>query len=133
MKSKRHKFLRSQAWSLDIMLAIVIFIGTIFMFYIILNPTQAGNVGELRDEAAIVLKDIQSDDPDLGIIDGAIVNETKLQELLGKDYATIKSKLRIKNDFCIYFEDKSGNIVYIDATHTGVGSDTITVSNISCG
>ena len=131
MKIKFNKY--SQAWSIDVMLAIVVFITTIFLFFVFLNPTQKSNVGELRDEASIVLKYIESDDSDLGIVDGTIVNETKLQELLGKDYQAIKKSLRIKNDFCIFFEDENGNIIYIDATHTGVGSDTITVSNIPCG
>ena len=124
---------KSQAWSIDIMLAIVIFISAFFVVFIILNPAQESNVNELRDEASIVLKDIESAESDLGIVNGAIVNETKLQELLGKDYQAIKKSLRIKNDFCIYFEDEDGNIIYIDATHTGVGSDTITVSDIPCG
>ena len=124
---------KSQAWSIDIMLAIVIFITTIVLFFVFLNPAQESSVDELQNEASIVLKELETDDPDLGIIDGTIVNETKLQELLGKDYQDIKKKLRIKNDFCIYFEDKNGNIIYIDATHTGVGSDTITVSDIPCG
>lgn len=124
---------KSQAWSIDVMLAIVIFITTIVLFFVFLSPAQKSNVGELQDEASIVLRDIESADSDLGIVDGTIVNETKLQELLGKDYQAIKKSLRIKNDFCIYFEDENGNVINIDATHTGVGSDTITVSDIPCG
>ena len=125
---------KSQAWSIDVMLAIVIFITTIFLFFVFLNPTsQGGKVEELQNEASIVLKNIESADSDLGILNGAIVNETKLQELFGKEYQTIKKSLRIKNDFCIYFEDENGNIVYIEQNRPGVGSDIISVSNIPCG
>ena len=130
MKVKFNKY--SQAWSIDVMLAIVIFITTIFLFFVFLNPTQKSDVGELRDEASIVLKDIESAGSDLGIVDGAIINETKLQELLGKDYQEIKKSLRIKNDFCIYFEDENGNIIYIEQNRPGVGSGTINISNVPC-
>jgi len=79
-----------------------------------------------------VLKDIGSDSSDFGIVVGSIVNETKLQELLGKDYEDIKKSLRIKNNFCIYFEDENGDVVYLAQDRPGVGSGTINISDVPC-
>ena len=130
------RYLKSQAFSMDIMFAVIIFIGTILFFYAILDTSQDNKADELQNEASKVLKDVLSKDSGVGIADGAKINGTKLEELLG-NYSGIKSKLRIKNDFCIYFEDDSGNIVYINTTksknYTGIGSKIINVSNIPCG
>ena len=123
----------SQAWSLDIMLAIVIFLGTAFFFFAILNSTQGDKTDELKEDAARVIEDIVSENSDLGIVDENKINVTKLEELLGRNYSDIKRKLRIKNDFCLYFEDEKGNIIYINTTYTGVGSSIINVSNVTCG
>ena len=132
MKSKSHKFRNSQAFSMDIMLAVIIFIGTIFFFYAILDTTQGTKADELQSEASKILKDMLSKDSDVRITDGTKINSTKLEELLG-NYSEIKSKLKVKNDFCIYFEDENGNIIYVNTTYTGLGSGIINVSDIPCG
>ena len=132
MKSKSHKFRDSQAWSLDIMLAVIIFLGTVLFFYAILDTTQGTKAEELQDEASKVLTGISSEDSGVGIMDGNKINATKLEELLG-NYSSIKSKLKVENDFCIYFEDENGNILYINATAIGLGSGIINVSGIPCG
>lgn len=132
MESKSPKFRDSQAWSLDVMLAVIIFIGTLFFFYAILNTAQGTKAKELQDDASKILKDMLSKDSDVRITDGTKINSTKLEELLG-NYSEIKSKLKIENDFCIYFEDENGNILYINATQTGLGSGIINVSDVPCG
>ena len=135
--NKSIKNLKTQVWSLDIMLAVIVFIGTIFFFYTVLISSQDTKVFELKNEASKVINDLLSEDSDLGIVDGNKINTTKLSELLDQDYATIKNKLRIKNEFCIFFEDEDGNILYINISetknYTGIGSEIISVSNIPCG
>ena len=132
MANKHHKLKKSQAFSMDIMLAVIIFIGTVFFFYAILNTSQGSKADELQDEASKVLTGILSENPDLKITDENKINTTKLEELLG-NYSGLKGKLKVKNDFCIYFEDEGGNIVYINATYTGIGSGIINVSDVPCG
>lgn len=124
--------MKSQAFSMDIMLAIVIFLGTIFVFYSILTGNNEAKTDELTEEAAIVLDNIVSDDSEVRITDGIIVNQTKLEELLGMDYSEIKKKIKIKNDFCIFLEDDDGSIIYIQG-QPGIGSDKISISGIPCG
>ena len=130
MAKKRNK-MRSQAFSMDIMLAVIIFIGTVFFFYAILSNTQGSKADELQSEASKVLADLLSN-PGLKITDGNMINATKLEEFLG-NYSGLKGKLKANNDFCIYFEDEDGNVMFINSTHTGIGSATINVSNIPCG
>ena len=124
--------MKSQAWSLDIMLAVVIFIGTALFFYLTISQTQSGKVRDMESDASSVLTDIEAQNSTTTIIDENEINITKLEELLGYNYTQIKNKLRLKNDFCIYFEDQKGNIVYINKTHLGIGSDLINISDVPC-
>jgi len=48
----------SQAFSMDIMIAIIIFIGTIFVFYSVIYSKQDNKVEDLQDEASIVLQNM---------------------------------------------------------------------------
>ena len=117
----------SQAWSLDIMLAIVIFIGTIFVFYAILSNNPKSSADKLEDDAAKVLENIASENPDLGFIDGIDIDQEKLQDLLSMEYDEIKKQLRVENDFCIFLEDKDGNVIKIDENFAGIGSSNIQI------
>ncbi len=123
----------SQAISMDVMLAVVVFIGTIFVFYAILNANPR-DTKELEQDAAKVLARLTSEDPDVGIMDGIEVDEAKLEQLLGKNYAVIKEQMRVDNDFCIFLEDENGDVIYISISpgQAGIGSSKIKISNIPC-
>jgi len=73
-----------------------------------------------------------SEDSNIGILVGTEIDETKLQQLLGEDYETIKEKMRVENDFCIFLEDENGDIIYISPGQPGIGSDKINISDIPC-
>lgn len=110
---------------MDIMLAFIIFIGTIFVFYSIISNKQDGKEDELREDALRVLENLNITE-----------NTNQLEELLGEDYSQLKKKLRIKNEFCIFLEDEEGNIIYInpeDPNQPGIGSGKINISGEPCG
>jgi hypothetical protein len=116
----------SQAWSMDIMIALVIFIGTIFVFYSILSGNQGDKTEELEKDASTVAKNIN-----------ITKNISQVDELLQEDYDELKKKLRVKNEFCIFLEDEEGNIVPInpkDADQLGIGSGEIMLGseNVPC-
>ncbi len=116
---------------MDVMLAIVVFIGTIFVFYAIFSSNQKGT-SELEKNAAKVLKSVSSEDPDVGIMDGIEVDEAKLEQLLGESYDVIKGKIRAEKDFCIFLEDENGDIIYISPGQAGIGSSKIRISDVPC-
>jgi len=124
---------KSQAWSMDIMLATIIFVGTIFFFFLVLNNTQDSKMEELKRDSAQITDSLFSKDNSLGILDDDEVNESKLEDLLRQNYTELKQQIGVKNDFCIYLEDEDGNIIFINSSFTGVGSDLINVSDIPCG
>mgnify|MGYP001562068343 FL=1 len=123
---------RSQAISLDVMIAIVIFLGTIFVFYAIFNANQPNAAKELEKDASKVLKSVTSEETDIGIMEGIEVDEAKLEQLLGKDYDLIKKQIRAEKDFCIFLEDENGDIIYLSPGQAGIGSNKIRISDIPC-
>jgi len=125
------KMKKSQIWSIDIMLAIVVFIGAIFVAYSILSGSKGSAAKDLEQDANKVLSSIASEDSEVSIVNGVELDETKLQQLLGEDYNAIKEKIRAGSDFCIFLEDEEGNIVYI-SNKPGIGSDKIEISGVPC-
>ena len=117
---------------MDVMLAIVIFVGTIFVFYAIFSADQKGASEELEKDASKVLKSVSSEDPNVGIMDGIEVDEAKLEQLLGKDYNIIKEQIRADKDFCIFLEDENGKVIYISPGQPGIGSSKIRISDVPC-
>jgi hypothetical protein len=126
---------KSQTFSFDIMIAVIIFLSAFFVFYIILGGSQKEKVGELQDDASKILEAIVSKDSKVRVVDEDIINATRLIELLD-DYPAIKQQLRVQNDFCIYFEDNAGKTIFIEISETekrsGIGSQTIKVSGTPC-
>lgn len=121
----------SQAWSLDIIFAVLIFIGAFFLFYFLLGSKTESSIASLNEEAEFISNELFSENSILNITDDGIINETKLQQLIG-NYPSIKSKIRIDGDFCIYLEDQEGNIINIINNVTGIGSSKINISNVTC-
>ena len=117
---------------MDVMLAIVVFAGTIFVFYAIFSGNQKVASEELEKDASKVLKSVSSEDPNVGIMDGIDVDEAKLEQLLGEDYDTIKEQIRAEKDFCIFLEDENGDVIYISPGQAGIGSSKIRVSDVPC-
>ena len=112
---------KSQAWSMDIMIAMVIFISIIFVFYSILSNNGDNKIRELKDDALIVAGNID-----------ITKNPNRIEELLGEDYSELKKKLRVKNEFCIFLEDEEGNVIYLSQDRPGMGSGKIKISEVEC-
>ena len=118
------KIRKSQAWSFDVIIAVIIFVGAFFLFYFIFKP-QTNTVEELRSCAELVSSS-------LNLTEKGTINETKVQELVDADYPTLKAKIRAGCDFCIHFEDQQGFVIYIRSNIIGVGSPKINISDIPC-
>jgi len=123
---------KSQSWSIDIALGVIIFMIAFFIFYGFLGANSDTKVGALRREASTVSQEIASQETLLSIIDGNEVNVSKLNELKNLSYEELKRMFRIENDFCIYFEDDRGYLVLINNSYKGIGSSAINISGTPC-
>ena len=49
---------KSQSWSIDIIIAVVVFMGAFFLFYTILNSNPNAKANSLKEDAFSVIKRI---------------------------------------------------------------------------
>jgi len=121
---------------MDIALAVIIFIVTFFIIYSIITNKTTDDLSSLRQEAERVSKEATSQSSSLSIVNGKALNETKMQNLLEQNYSDIKKKIRIENEFCIYFEDEEGNLInftdVLGDSASGIGSQEINISGVPC-
>ena len=84
-----------------------------------------------QDEAETAMEKLASADG-IGILDSNGIVDEKVKLLEEMDYAAVKESLGIKKDFCLYFEDDSGNMVRVDHASSGIGHEKIHVSGEPC-
>ena len=123
---------KSQSWSIDIILGVIIFMAAFFIFFALLNANPAAKANNLQEEAAIVIKQVVAEGSPLGVISNNEVDISKLNDLKNLSYDELKRRLRIEGDFCIYFEDDKGNIVLINNSYKGIGASSINLSGTPC-
>ena len=128
---------KAQTWSLDVMIAIFIFIVVIIGFFYILDMSSKPDEAEkLKDEGETVpdiLISSETGENQSAVLEKK-VDEGKIDELVEKSqtkegYENLKKELGIEGEFYIHFEDDEGNIIYINesAETVGIGSDEVEI------
>ncbi len=123
---------KSQSWSIDIALGVIIFMAAFFIFYALLNANPNTRASNLKEEASIIVKEVASGDSPLRIVDGNEVNISRLGELKNLSYEELKRRFRVEGDFCIYLEDERGYLVIINNSYKGIGAPIINISGTPC-
>ena len=60
---------------------------------------------------ALEITEMILDDHYISFASNGVVDENKLKEIQQNDYASLKSRLNAKNDFCVYLEDANGDVI----------------------
>ncbi len=120
---------KAQTWSLDIMIAILIFIVVVISFFYVINiSSEETDTSKLKQEAESIperiispnrTEDKTSPDAFETSSGGTIIDDKYIRTLAEKSkteegYEEIRKELGIKGDFYIHFEDEQGNLIYID-------------------
>lgn len=125
--------LKAQSWSMDLALALVIFLIAFLVFYFLINENPSAKANTLKEEASTVVKQLSADDSTFKVVTDKDVNISRLVELKNNyTYSELKRYLRIEGDFCIYFEDDKGFIVLINDTYRAIGAPSISLGGIPC-
>jgi len=130
---------QGQSWSLDIILAFVVFVLIIGIFYALLSNNKNDKTVDLDLESKTVVSSLDltnGQNNNLTVINQGVVEPDKLQTLYESDYMTLKRQLGIKGDFCIYVIDQYGGLVLVNTTSGQVGSfggGNITINGELCG
>jgi hypothetical protein len=130
---------RGQVWSIDVLLAVVIFVSVILIFYVTMVPRQKPQMKDLEIESGALKLELEKNN-EFGFITNDEVNSTKFQAFIDNataNYTDLKKKLGVKGEFCLFYEDSDGNVVPISLNDTmqliGVGNSSIKVAGFNCG
>ena len=124
---------KAQSWSIDITLGIIIFVAAFLIFYTLLNANPNTKVRTLKDEASTIIKQIASEEASIKIVDNNNeINLSRAGKLKNLNYDELKRRLRVEDDFCIFFEDQQGDIILINNSYRGIGAPTINVGGVPC-
>ena len=102
----------------------------ILAIYAIIRSTISP--ADLTKEAKIVLDILTDENTAISLLEANVLIEDKIIELEQMDYGEIKNILGVQNDFCVFFEDISGNLVKIDDIGFGIGSSKIYINGQPC-
>jgi hypothetical protein len=106
----------------------VILIVIIMLVAILRTAIDSGvTITSLEREANVVFSALSGE-----VVDSDVLIEAKLENLNDRGYESIKKVLGVESDFCIYFEDITGNVVQIDGIDPGIGSNNIYINDKPC-
>lgn len=134
---------KAQAWSIDIIIGVVLFLVLLVVVYTLVATSPIGNV-ELRRNADVIyskLDDTKNSDSTIpAIMSGNIIKKDQIDDLLALEYETLKNSLGITDDFCIVITYTHGGIYNLSGTQTSYGKsgDNIIIgkagsADIYCG
>ncbi len=131
---------QGQSWSLDIILAVVIFVLVIAIFYALLGRNTTTNSKNLAVEANALTSTIDSStglNSSLTIIHNGKIEPQDLSQLYDQDYESVKSQFGIRGEFCIYVVDQYGKVVSVTTpsndSKIGFGNSNYTINGQGCG
>ncbi len=138
MRRKR----RGQVWSMDLIIAVVVFLLAIGVFYFFTQSRTNEDTSKLYVESQLIANKLTGDEQG-SITNGTLINDDKLNDLIDDyTYDELKELLGIHDDFCIVLQDQDGNIILIGNSSTGnrvgLGKDHLDltiegVGTYSCG
>lgn len=123
----------AQAWSIDMIIAVVIFVMMIGVLYAVMNRENRVDLIDLQVEAnnaAAKLKDPSAGD--CNFIINNVINQTKMERCFQKDPNEVRKLLGLDDNFCIFIEDREGRVIYVSG-RSGVGDDELIVGATPCG
>ena len=130
MAKKRNQAAKKKEW-LNFNKAMLLLL--IISLFVIIKTAFMPADSELAKEAEIILDKLTNGNGEINLLNANELVEEKVIELHQMDYNNVKSMLGVKSDFCVYFEDISGNVITIDGISPGIGSNRIYVNGKPCG
>jgi hypothetical protein len=130
---------RGQNWSLDIVLAFIVFVLIIAIFYTLLTNNTSSKTDQLQLEANTLANNLDSStglDSKLSIMYKSSVDSNKASQLFDSDYDSLKNQFGFRGDFCIYIVDNKGNLVTVNTSRgyvNGFGNGNLSINGHPCG
>ena len=137
-KKQAKKRTEKQQWfDFNKAVILLILLAVIVIFRTALAPTQTPELSkeeknDLAGEADIILGELTGGNAEVSLLDSNELMEEKVIGLEQMNYDELKDLLGVENDFCVFFEDATGDIMKVDDMETGIGSDKIYINGKPC-
>jgi len=140
MAKKRHsakKSIKKNLFTFNNIVLLALLFALIVLFKAILVPVQSpafklAEKTNLEQEAKTLLDTVATEGTDISLIKSNELIEEKIEHLDNMDYNKFKDILGVKSDFCVYFEDATGNLIKVDGIEPGIGSEKIQINGKPC-
>ena len=111
--------IKSQTFSMDILIALGVFIVGILVFlYLIGGSSETQTVPKLQAESELLPQSLISPDEvssvNSTIVFGNKVDAARLNKSINTNYSALKNTIGMVSDFCIHMEDESGVLKDLD-------------------
>lgn len=128
---------KAQAWSIDLIIGLLVFIMIIMIFYTLVGSKDESTIRDYSEKAELVASRLYEE----GLVDAdtGIFNDEKFLELASEDYDSLKERLGIVGEFCLFVEtnDDPPQIKFISSESgeiwTGIGSSELQIGDFQCG
>lgn len=137
-KKQAKKRTEKQQWfDFNKAVILLILLAVIVIFRTALAPTQTPELSkeeknDLAGEADIILGELTGGNAEVSLLDSNELMEEKVIGLEQMNYDELKDLLGVENDFCVFFEDATGDIMKVNDMETGIGSDKIYINGKPC-
>ncbi len=137
-KKQAKKRTEKQQWfNFNKAVTLLILLAVIGILRTTLPPTQTPKLLEekktdLAGEADIILSKLTDGNAEVSLLDSNELMEKKIIGLEQMNYDELKDLLGVENDFCVFFEDATGDIMKVNDMETGIGSDKIYINGEPC-
>ena len=125
--------MRAQSLSVDLLVAVMIFIAVIGIFYYLsIKNSPSKQVDKLQSDALKVTAMLQ-DPQKFGVVDQyKSIDINKLNQLYASSPENISEELGISSKFCIYIVDSHGHVLMFQ-NKTGIGYGDVIIGGLPCG
>ncbi len=96
------------------------------------DKVPAALKADLEQEAIDILRTVTNKNMPTNVLESNELVAERVESLYMMDYNDVKSLAGIKSEFCIFFEDVTGNIVTINGVKGGIGSSKIHINGKPC-
>ncbi len=87
---------------------------------------------DLEQDAKTLLDTVAAESKSMSFANSDALLEENIKRLNSMGYNEFKGIAGVKSDFCVYFEDTSGNLIKIEGIKLGIGSEKIRINGHPC-
>ena len=129
--------MQGQAWSMDLVIAVLIFTAVIAIFFAYLSRERPNDVDALEQDARIIASRLDTEkSPAIPLVEKGQIHDPELFELYNASYDELREKFGVKGDFCIYIETEDGTVIEVpvaSGTKLSVGNGNVSINGVPCG